>query len=220
MDQAWLEHIAASPWLYPALFALVVGDAFLVVLPSETFIVTLGALWAATGAPSPAIVIPIAAAGALTGDLACFLLGREVGLDRWAWQRRGRIGRAIDRARLGIHRRAAVLVFTARYVPFARIAVNLAAGSSGLALRRYLPLSAGAGLAWAVYNTAVGATVGAALSATPLLAIIVSVVVAVLVGLLVDAVSARLAAGKAARAASAAVVPADTAGPASPSGEA
>ena len=41
--------LASSPWLYPLVFALVVGDAFLVVLPSETVVVALGALAGATG---------------------------------------------------------------------------------------------------------------------------------------------------------------------------
>ena len=123
----------------PVLFALVVGDAFLVVLPSETAVVALGALSAATGSPPWWLIIPVAAAGAVIGDALCYLIGRRVGLDRWRWQREGRTGAAIERVRIALHRRTAVLVFTARYVPFARIAVNLAAGAGRVPLRRYLP---------------------------------------------------------------------------------
>ncbi len=107
----------SPPWpsphgSFPALFALVVGDAFLVVLPSETAVVALGALWATTGAPPAARIVPLAAAaGAVVGDGLCYLIGRRVGLDRWRWQREGRIGRrdrpgARDRA--PPHRRARV----------------------------------------------------------------------------------------------------------------
>ena len=159
--------LAASPWLLPALFALVVGDAFLVVLPSETVVVALGALSATTGAPALAAIIPVAAAGAVVGDGLCYLIGRRIGLDRWRWQREGRIGAALDRVRESVHRRTAVLVFTARYVPFARIAVNLAAGAGRVPLRRYLPLSFAAGVAWACYNVAIGAVVGSALRDSP-----------------------------------------------------
>ena len=141
MDDAWITDLAASAWLVPALFALVVGDAFLVVLPSETAVVALGALWAVTGAPPLAGVLVAAAAGAVVGDGLCYAIGRRVGLDRWRWQRGGRIGRSIARVQATVHRRTAVLVFTARYVPFARIAVNLAAGAGRVPLRRYLPLS-------------------------------------------------------------------------------
>ncbi|MFF2273120.1 DedA family protein [Agromyces sp. NPDC058136] len=186
MDDAWIGQLAASPWILAMLFALVVGDAFLVVLPSETLVVALGALAATTGEPSPALVIPVAAAGAMIGDGLCYLIGRRVGLDRWGWQRRGRVAAALAAARASVHRRTAVLVFTARYVPFARIAVNLAAGAGGVPLRRYLPLSAAAGLAWAGYNVAIGAAVGRVVGDSPLLAIAISVPLAIALGLVVD----------------------------------
>lgn len=188
-----LAQLAASSWLLPALFALVVGDAFLVVLPSETLVVALGALAAATGHPNPLLVIPVAALGAVLGDLACYGIGRAGGLERWAWQRKPRIAAAIERVRRTVGRRTAVLVFTARYVPFARIAVNLAAGAVRIPLGRYLPLSAAAGLAWAVFNTAMGAVVGAAFADQPLLALAISVPVAILAGLAVDALVRRFA---------------------------
>ncbi|BDZ66038.1 DedA family protein [Agromyces mangrovi Wang et al. 2018] len=194
MDAAWIEGLTGSPWLLPALFALVVGDAFLVVLPSETAVVALGALSASTGSPSALLVVPVAAAGAATGDLLCYLIGRRIGPDRWRWQREGRVGRAIERVRATVHRRTAVLVFTARYVPFARIAVNLAAGAGRVPLRRYLPLSAAAGLAWAIYNVAIGGLVGSALREQPLLAVAISIPIAIGLGLLVDRAVAIVAA--------------------------
>jgi len=188
-----LGSLAASPWLLPALFALVVGDAFLVILPSETLVVALGALAATTGHPNPLLVVPVAAVGAVVGDLACYAIGRAGGLDRWAWQRRPRVAAAIERVRRTVGRRTAVLVFTARYVPFARIAVNLAAGAVRIPLGRYLPLSAAAGLAWAVFNTAMGAVVGSAFAEQPLLALVVSIPVAIVAGLGVDALVRRFA---------------------------
>ena len=192
MDDAWLDALAASPWLIPALFALVVGDAFLVVLPSETAVVALGALWATTGSPALVPILVAAAVGAVVGDGLCYLIGRRIGLERWRWQREGRIGAAIARVRAAVHRRTAVLVFTARYVPFARIAVNLAAGAGRVPLRRYLPLSAFAGVAWACYNVAIGAIVGSAIRDAPLLAIAISIPIAIVLGLVVDRVVTRL----------------------------
>lgn len=190
MDEASILALTGSPWVYLVLFVLVVGDAFLVVLPSETVVVALAALWSSTGEPSLALVLLVAAVGAGIGDFLCFLIGRHVGLDRWAWQRRGRVARVLARARRTILRRTAVLIFTARYIPFARIAVNLAAGASGLSLSRYLPLSIAAGTAWALYNGAIGALVGSVLSADPLLAVPVSIGVAIALGMLVDRVLA------------------------------
>ncbi|WBU38924.1 DedA family protein [Homoserinibacter sp. YIM 151385] len=199
MDDAWLDAVAASPWLLPALFGLVVADALVVVLPSETLVVALGALWGASGEPAIGAVLAVAAAGAVVGDSLCYLLGRTVGLERWRWQRGPRVARAVGRVRDQVHRRATVLVFTARYIPFARIAVNLAAGASRLPYRRYLPLSAAAGCAWAVYNLAIGALFGRVLEHEPLLAVVIAVAVAISLGVVVDAVAQRLARRRAGR---------------------
>ena len=196
IEQALLG-MAASPWIYAALFLLVVADAFLVVLPSETLVVALGALAAAGGEPSVFLLVPVAAVGALVGDSLCYLIGTRIGTDRWGWQRRGRIAGALARARRTVLTRPAVLIFTARYIPYARIAVNLSAGAAGLPVRRFLPLAAAAGTAWAIYNVAVGALFGAALPGNPLLAIALSVVVAIALGIAVDLVTQRLAARKA-----------------------
>ena len=185
-------ELAASPWVYPLLFALVVADAFLVLLPSETVVVALGALAASTGQPAVALLVPVAAVGALLGDTLCYLIGRAVGIDRWGWMRRGRIAAALRRTRATVLKRPAVLIFTARYIPYARIAVNLSAGAVGLPLRRFVPLAAVAGLAWAVYNTLVGALFGAALPDSPLLAIGLSVAVAIVLGVVVDLVVQRV----------------------------
>ena len=114
--------------------------------------------------------------------------------DRWRWQRGPRIASALARVRHTVLVRPAVLIFTARYIPFARIAVNLSAGASGLPYRRFLPLSAAAGTAWAVYNTAVGLAFGAILRDQPVLAVVISVVVAIGLGIIVDGIAQRIAA--------------------------
>lgn len=190
MADAWIEALTESPWLLPALFGLVLGDAFLVILPSETVVVAIGALSVTTDAPAIGAVLPVAAAGAVVGDTLCYLIGRRVGLERWRWQREGRSGAALRRARDGVHRRTAVLLFTARYVPFARIAVNLAAGAGRVPLRRFLPLSLAAGIAWAGYNVAIGAVIGNTVRDAPLLAVAISIPIAIALGLVVDRVVA------------------------------
>lgn len=192
VGDAWITTLAESPWLLPALFLLVVGDAFVVVLPSETVVVALAALAGATGSPSLAAIIPVAATGALVGDVLCFMIGRRAGLDRWRWQRVPVVRRAIERVRATVLARPASLIFTARYIPFARIAVNLSAGASGLPYRRFVPLAAAAGVGWALYNFVIGMFFGTLLADVPVVAILVSVVVAVTVGIVTDAVITRV----------------------------
>lgn len=186
MGIPWLDALVGSWWLYPALYALVVADAFLVVVPGEIAVAALGALAMSADPAALWILVPVAALGAFTGDVACYAIGRRVGLDRWRWQREGRTGAAITRVRGIVDRRTAVLIFTARYVPFARIAVNLSIGAARLPIARYLPLAAGAGLAWALFQVGVGTVFGAVFAGQPVLALVSSVVAALVLGLAID----------------------------------
>jgi membrane-associated protein len=186
VDASWITELVASPWLFSVLFAMIVVDAFVVVVPSETAVVALAAISGATGDPSLWALIPIATSGAIIGDSLSYLVGRRVGFERWEWQRSGRRGAAIQRARSAIHTRPAVLIFTARYVPFARIAVNMAAGASRLPYGKFLPLSAAAGCGWAVYNSLVGLYFGRILQNNPIAAIAISVAVAITLGIAID----------------------------------
>ncbi|WP_313901708.1 DNA/RNA non-specific endonuclease [Microbacterium sp. SLBN-146] len=189
-----LAQAAHSAWALPAMFALVLGDAFLVVIPGEAAVSAFGALAVTAGSPPLASVIGLAALAAFTGDACCFLVGRTVGLTRWRWMRTTRVQAAFAWARARLHRRTAVVVFTARFIPFARLAVNLVAGASGVRPGRYLGIVAIAATAWAVYQAIVGAAVGLILPGGPLVAVVVSVTVAVGLGLAIDAIVARIAA--------------------------
>lgn len=192
--------VASSPWIYPIVFLLTVGDAFLVIVPSETVVVALGALAIAGGEPSLWLLVPVAALAAMVGDSLCFAVGRGVGLTRYGWMRRPGIVRAFSWAAKALDRRAAAVLLTARFIPYARIAVNLTAGATGFRYRRFLVLTAIAGLCWALYNTVIGALVGAWLGANPLIAVAVSVVIAIALGLLVDRLTSVIARRRAARA--------------------
>ena len=198
MDQITEAVLAAagSPWVYPMLFLLTVLDAFFVVLPSETVVVALGALALSGSGPNLFILIPVAAVAAIVGDSLTFAVGRSVGLERFRWMRRPQAVRAFAWARRSLDRRAAVVLLTARFIPFGRIAVNLTAGATGFRYRRFLGLTAIAGLCWAVYNAVVGALFGAWLGGNPVLAVAVSIVVAIGLGILVDQVSARFTRGR------------------------
>ncbi|MBG6056346.1 membrane protein DedA with SNARE-associated domain [Salinibacterium sp. CAN_S4] len=188
----WIQLAAEGPWLYVGVMLLVIADAFAVVLPSETVVVALGSLAFSTGAPNILLLLAVAALGAVIGDNLCYLIGRSVGTDRFRWMRRPRIHAAFDYARRALTRRPASLILTARYVPFARIAVNLTAGATGFPYRSYLPLTLVAGASWALYNCFIGALFGAWLAAYPVVAVIVSVLVAISLGVAIDGIMGRL----------------------------
>lgn len=180
---------AASPWLYPFVFLLTVSDAFLVIVPSETVVVALGALATSTGEPQLWILIPVAALAAIVGDTLTYALGRRIGVTRFGWMRRPKVVAVLEWASRALDRRAASVLLTARFIPFGRIAVNLTAGATGFTYRRFLGLTAIAGVGWAIYNTLVGALFGTVFGDNPVLAVVVSVVVAIGIGLVIDLVT-------------------------------
>lgn len=186
--ESWIELAAGGPWLYAAVLLLVIADAFVVLLPSETVVVALGSLALSTGSPNVWLLIGVAATGAVIGDNLCYGIGRQVGTDRFAWMRRPRIHAAFSSAGRALQSRPASLILTARYIPFARIAVNLTAGATAFSYRKYRPLTVVAGTSWALYNSLVGAIFGAWLADSPIVAIVVSVVVAIVLGVSIDAV--------------------------------
>lgn len=190
MVDSWLMDLLSGPWAVAAMALLVFVDAFTVVVPGEVAVTALGAA-AASGGPQLWLVIACAAGAAAAGDLCLYALGRAVGLDRWRWMRGPRIRTALDWAARRLERGAATTLFTARFVPFARLAVNLVAGATGLSPARYVPLVALAASGWAAYQAVVGALVARLVPGHPVVGIIVSIAVAIVLGLLLDAAVRR-----------------------------
>ncbi|MDQ1083490.1 MULTISPECIES: DedA family protein [Microbacterium] len=194
----WLQAIAASPWALVGMAALVFADAFLVVVPGEAAVTAFGALAVSHEAFPLASVVLVSAAAAFAGDACCYVVGRTVGVERWAWMRGPRVRGALEWAGARLERNAAVVLFTARFVPFARLAVNLAAGAARVNPVRYLGVAALAALAWAAYQAVVGAVVAAVVPGGPVVAVVVSIVVAVGIGVGIDLMLARHARRRAA----------------------
>lgn len=184
-----LTESLTGPWSLALMSALVVADAFFVVVPGEIAVTALGALAVTTGTPPLWAVVVCAAAAATVGDACCYLIGRVVGTERWRWMRMPRVQRALGWARTRLDSGTATVLFTARFVPFARLAINLVAGASRIHPPRYLALIALAATGWALYQAAVGAAVAAILPGGPLVAVPVSVVLAIGLGALIDRVT-------------------------------
>jgi membrane protein DedA with SNARE-associated domain len=184
-----LTESLSGPWSLALMSALVVADAFFVVVPGEIAVTALGALAVTTGTPPLWAVVVCAAAAATVGDACCYLIGRLVGTERWRWMRTPRVQQALGWARTRLDSGTATVLFTARFVPFARLAINLVAGASRIHPPRYLALVALAATGWALYQAAVGAAVAAILPGGPLVAVPVSVVLAIGLGALIDRVT-------------------------------
>ena len=188
----FVTDLAASPWVYLVVLTVCLVDGFFPPVPSETVVVGAATISVATGEPHLLLLIGVAAVGAILGDNIAYQLGRAVGTSRFRWMRARRVAAMLDWSRRGLDRRGALLIFTARYIPVGRIAVNMTAGATGYPLRRFLPLSVAAGLTWAVYSAVFGIVAGQWLHDQPLLAIVLAIAVAAVVGAVVDAVVRRV----------------------------
>ncbi|MFH8236356.1 DedA family protein [Streptomyces sp. NPDC018321] len=160
--------LVSSPWIYVLVATSVLLDIFLPVLPSGVLVIAAATAAAAgSGAaaagrvpqdvPDILVLILCAATASVLGDLAVY---------RLAWRGGPRLDRAIARSRrlttaqerLGgaLARGGGALVVLARFAPAGRSVVSLVAGTAHRRIREFLPWSALAGLAWALYSVALG----------------------------------------------------------------
>jgi membrane protein DedA with SNARE-associated domain len=135
-------------------FVVVALQAFGLPLPGTTALVA-AAVYAATAHGLPIEgVIAAGALGALAGTTAGFAVGRwgGEGLLLSVGARFRQSPERVQQLRHGFAARGTVLLFISRFVTGLRNVAGLAAGASGMSLRRFLPVSAAAAVAWATVN--------------------------------------------------------------------
>lgn len=161
----WLRAlVSASPLTYPVLFATVGVDAVFPVLPAEPMVIAAGVL-AGQGHLMIAAVVLTAVLAAFAGDHVSYLLGRFFGQRAARRISRGEQGaRRLEWAERTLERRGATLLVVARFIPGGRTAATLAAGTLGMAWRRFAAADAVAAVLWALYASAIGYFGGAAFS--------------------------------------------------------
>lgn len=183
---------ADQPWILLALYALCTIDGFFPPVPSESIVIALASLAVHGGDVPLWLIVPIAAAGAFTGDLIAFAIGRRIPVDRMRMFSSGRGQRTLTWARTQLRRRGGVFILSARYVPVGRVAVNMTAGAVGFPLRRFIAFDAVAAVMWAGYGTLIGVVAGKAFEGSPLLSIVVGVAGGIVIGFFLDKLLARL----------------------------
>lgn len=192
MIEEWVLNFAGSGWVILALYLMAVIDGFFPPIPSESVVIALATLYISTGSPPLWAVTPVAAAGAFTGDLIAFHIGRRVDPYRLPGLRSERGTAALDWAARMLGERGAVFIIAARYIPIGRVAVNMSAGALGFPRRRFAGYAAIAACTWAVYSTLLGIGAGAWLGENPLLAVAVGIVLGVVMGVLIDFVMNKI----------------------------
>lgn len=140
---------------YLAVFLLVAADGVFPIFPGETSIV-VAAVFAAEGDLNIWLVILAGAAGSVVGDSAAFWIGRGGG----GWIRKSLV-RTLghDRVVAGehmVHRQGDLLIFTQRFLPGLRLAINIALGAGRTTFRRFLAIDTVAGIVWSAQAAAIG----------------------------------------------------------------
>lgn len=184
--QDYVVAAAASYWVLPIIFALCCIDGFFPPLPSESVLISLGSVAAATGQVHIVLVCIFGALGAWIGDIIAYHIGRHIPIYRISFLNKGRGKKAVDSAERSLAERGVFLILVARFVPVGRIAVNMVAGATGFSRMKFICTSFFAAFIWSIYSILLGYGAGAVLHDSPLLAIVVGILLGILSGLLLD----------------------------------
>ena|SRR5437763_1760982 len=136
---------------YPLLFLLVMSESSGIPVPGETGLITASVL-ASQGKLEIAVVIGLAAAGAIIGDNIGYVIGRKGG--RWLLERPG----MLHRQRLQVltvgepffDRHGPKAVFFGRFLLGLRVWASWLAGATRMPWRSFLLWNALGGITWAV----------------------------------------------------------------------
>ena len=148
-----VEHLISTAG-YPLLFLIVMGESSGLPIPGETGLIAAAVL-ASTGKLEIALVIPLAAAGAIVGDNIGYLIGRKGG--RWLLERPGPF--LMQRHNVLIigepffERHGPKAVFFGRFVLGLRVWASWLAGATHMHWRSFVIWNALGGICWA---TAIG----------------------------------------------------------------
>lgn len=173
---------------YPVIFGGVLIGSIVPILPTGAVVGAGAALAVSGGQLNLVLVVLVAMAGALVGDLVTFAAGQGG---------RGTLARFFERrqsvekltaAREKFVQKGWLLVVIGRLVPAGRIPVLLAAGALGYPWRRLVPASVGACLIWAIAYSLLGVLSGG-LFDNPLVATLIATTLILLVTMVVGLVA-------------------------------
>jgi len=145
-----------STYGYWAVFAFVAAESLGVPIPGETALIVAGAYAGQTHKLSPGIIFAVAAAAAVLGNIAGYLIGykggfalasrygRKVRLD----ERKLKVGRYV------LDRQGGKVIFVGRFVSILRTYIAFLAGTVRMDWRKFVVSTVAAAIVWAALYTA------------------------------------------------------------------
>ena len=199
MDMSFLDPVIEFlyalmelPIFYPLVSLLIIGDALIPLIPSETVINLAAAFSASQGVPSVWGLIVAAAIGGIIGDNLCFALGgRLIGVVE-RLDPESKAGQRIGWVRRNMKRAAGVTILVARFLPWARWIATIVLASVRYNWFAFFIYDTIGVVLWAALSIGMGYVGGSLLSNFPLLAMLAGVLLGSIVGLIIQRIQARL----------------------------
>jgi membrane-associated protein len=175
--EEFTDYVSGSPWTYAYLFLVSALDVLIPLVPSEASVITAGVL-AGSGDLMLPLVIAFAAAGAIAGDNAAYVIGRLAG--KWVHRRffSGDRRERLEWAEKNLRERGGYLIVIGRFIPGGRTAVTLTAGIIEMPWRRFIAFDVAAGIVWGSYAGLLGYFGGRTFEEQPWKGLIVAFVIA------------------------------------------
>jgi membrane protein DedA with SNARE-associated domain len=175
---------------YSVLFGGVLLGSIVPVLPTGAVVGAAAAFAMTSSSLGLPLVLLVATAAALLGDLVTFAVCRFGGPAAVRWVARGQHADRIEEIREQFRRHGWQLIVAGRLLPAGRIPVLLAAGALAYPWRRLLPAATVAAFLWAVAYALLGVVSGGIFD-SPMTATLIATVLVLLVGALVNVLAAR-----------------------------
>ncbi len=135
---------------YATIFVGIMLESIGLPLPGESLMIAAAIYAATTHQLSIFILVPLAAAGAISGDQIGYFLGRSIGyrlLARWG-RKLGLTDERLDLGRFLFRRYGAAVVFFGRFVAILRTFAALLAGANRMPWHVFLLWNALGGMTW------------------------------------------------------------------------
>jgi membrane protein DedA with SNARE-associated domain len=190
------DLLAAPAWTdgsglgYPLIFGLVLFGSIIPVVPTGLVVGAGAAVATTTDHLSLPLVLLVAAAAALVGDLVTFAICRFGGPSAVRWIARGQHTERIEEVRDQFRRHGWQIIVIGRLLPAGRIPVLLAAGALAYPWRRLVPAETVACLLWSVTYGLLGVLSGGVFD-SPLLATLLATVLVLAVSAVLNLIVSR-----------------------------
>ena len=185
-----LADLAAVAYL--VIFVMAAFDVIVPILPSETAVV-LGGVLAWQGRLNLAIILVVAAAGAILGDHLSYGIGRGTErLGRARLSSKGKVAKLEAWAAQRLEQHGPVVLIVARFIPGGRTASTFVSGRLRYPLAKFSGITVVAGILWAAFGSALGYLGGTTFHDNTLLATALGVGVGAGVAAVIELVMNRL----------------------------